>query len=225
MISRGGWDELGEARPEGEGVVGFVGAVVEGQQEPLDVRREALEFFGGQPRQPLDGEGRGGEPGGAVGPEHPAQPVGVALDLGEACAANGEGVEVRALKRFPALDTLIDGGSRAAHEPLGVGGALEGEGSLDHLDQELERPVLPLHAGAAQGLFLGGVGGAAVGAAAQLFGVGGLASGAVPEKPGALGDQGVAQGDAAEDELLGPDADPVAIGEAHRALDGAVVDP
>jgi hypothetical protein len=83
--------------------------------------------------------------------------------------------------------STVEGG--AAHEALGVGGALEGEGALDHLDEELEGPALALGAGAVEGLFLGGVGGAAVGAAPEFFGVGGAAASAVAEEARALGHQ------------------------------------
>ena len=217
--------EPGEPPPEGECVLVLGGVRQEHLEDALELGHQADLLVGGERGDLLDGEGGGGEAQAAVGEEHPAEPVGVPLLLGEPSAADREGVEVGALDRFAVLDALVDRGGGPPHQALGVGGALERKGSLDHLDKELERPALTIRAGAAEGLLLGGVGGAAVGAAPKLLGVRGLAASAVAEEAGALGEHVGGGGHPAEDQLLGADTDAIAVGETDVVLDGSVIDP
>lgn len=147
-------------------------------------------------------------------------------ELGDARARVGEGVELAAIHRLLRREPLVDVGRSAPHQSLDVRVASHRQRLLEHLDEQLERPVLARlaeHAG--QRLVVGRLGAAAARAGEHLLGVRRPALGAVTQEPGPLRavlDDGA---DPTEDELLRADPDAIAVGKRHRRpLHGAPVD-
>ena len=152
--------------------------------------------------------------------EHPLPHLLVFLQLGQLDGLRLESLHLASGSMvFGALKRSSTLAIACSHDPLGVGGASQGNAffsiSISICSAQFWRPRssrIP-----EQRVLLFDLRGAAVGARADLFGVRQRQFGAVAEKSGLLVGGQLHRLDLAENELLGADADAVAVLQAYAA--------